>query len=51
LREVLEAPEQPDLLPAQAIKPAPGRLLRLVDEAAADLPHAEKRSLTFRRIF
>jgi 6-phosphogluconolactonase len=35
LREVLEEPEQPELLPAQAIKPAGGRLLWLVDEAAA----------------
>jgi 6-phosphogluconolactonase len=35
LREVLEGPEQPERLPAQAIKPKQGRLVWLVDEAAA----------------
>ena len=35
LRDVLEGPEQPEVLPAQAIKPVQGRLLWLVDEAAA----------------
>jgi len=35
LRDVLEGPFQPELLPAQMIKPAHGRLLWLVDDAAA----------------
>jgi 6-phosphogluconolactonase len=35
LREVLEGPSRPEALPAQAIKPISGRLLWLVDEAAA----------------
>lgn len=35
LREVLEGPVQPEVLPAQVIKPSGGRLLWLVDEAAA----------------
>ena len=35
LRDVLEGPFQPERLPAQMIKPARGRLLWLVDEAAA----------------
>jgi 6-phosphogluconolactonase len=43
LREVLEGPEQPELLPAQAIKPVQGRLLWLVDAAAAK---KENRNIT-----
>jgi 6-phosphogluconolactonase len=35
LRDVMEGPFQPELLPAQMIKPAHGRLLWLVDNAAA----------------
>ncbi len=35
LRDVLEGPRQPDRLPAQAVQPAGGRLLWLVDRAAA----------------
>jgi 6-phosphogluconolactonase len=35
LHRVLEGPYQPDLLPAQIVKPVPGRLLWLVDSAAA----------------
>ncbi|MGE5253344.1 MAG: 6-phosphogluconolactonase, partial [Planctomycetaceae bacterium] len=35
LRDVLEGPLQPEILPAQMIKPAQGRLFWLVDEAAA----------------
>lgn len=35
VREVLEGPYDPDRLPAQAVRPAPGRLLWLLDEAAA----------------
>ncbi len=35
LREVLEGPYQPEVLPAQVIKPTTGRLLWLVDAAAA----------------
>jgi 6-phosphogluconolactonase len=35
LREVLEGPPQPMSLPAQAIRPTQGRLLWLVDKAAA----------------
>jgi 6-phosphogluconolactonase len=35
LRDVLEGPLQPEILPAQMIKPAQGRPLWLVDEAAA----------------
>jgi 6-phosphogluconolactonase len=35
LREVLEGPAQPEVLPAQAIRPAPGQLTWLVDAAAA----------------
>ncbi|GAB4435832.1 MAG: 6-phosphogluconolactonase [Anaerolineae bacterium] len=34
LREVLHGPYQPDALPAQVVKPAAGRLLWLVDQAA-----------------
>lgn len=35
LQQVLESRRQPDVLPAQAIKPVSGRLLWLVDQAAA----------------
>jgi len=35
LRDVLEGPIQPDLLPAQIIRPARGRPLWLIDQAAA----------------
>ncbi len=35
VRDVLEGPVQPERLPAQAIKPVTGRLLWLVDKAAA----------------
>jgi 6-phosphogluconolactonase len=35
VREVLEGPHEPDRLPAQGVRPAPGRLLWLLDEAAA----------------
>jgi 6-phosphogluconolactonase len=35
LREVLHGDYQPDLYPAQVIKPAPGKLLWFVDKAAA----------------
>jgi 6-phosphogluconolactonase len=35
LREVLSAPHRPDLLPAQIIRPVGGRLLWLIDAAAA----------------
>jgi 6-phosphogluconolactonase len=41
LAEVLEGPFNPDLLPAQAIRPLQGRLTWMVDEAAAaQLRHA-----------
>jgi 6-phosphogluconolactonase len=35
LRDVLEGPIQPEVLPAQIIRPARGRLLWLIDKAAA----------------
>jgi 6-phosphogluconolactonase len=35
LREVLAGPYQPDVLPAQIVRPTDGRLLWLVDAAAA----------------
>ena len=35
VRDVLEGPYDPDRLPAQGVHPAPGRLLWLLDEAAA----------------
>jgi len=35
LREVLEGPHRPDVLPAQVVKPSAGRLVWMVDEAAA----------------
>jgi len=35
LREVLDGPHQPDVLPAQIVRPTDGRLLWLVDAAAA----------------
>jgi 6-phosphogluconolactonase len=35
LRDVLEGPIQPEVLPAQIIRPAHGRLLWLIDKAAA----------------
>jgi 6-phosphogluconolactonase len=35
LREVLDGPYQPDVLPAQIVRPTDGRLLWLVDAAAA----------------
>ena len=35
VRDVLEGPLDPDRLPAQGVRPAPGRLLWLLDEAAA----------------
>jgi len=35
LREALKGPYQPDMLPAQIVRPTAGRLLWLVDEAAA----------------
>lgn len=35
LREVLEGPIQPEVLPAQAIRPTQGQLHWFVDEAAA----------------
>jgi 6-phosphogluconolactonase len=35
LREVLEGPFQPDVLPAQIVRPSAGRLVWMVDEAAA----------------
>jgi 6-phosphogluconolactonase len=39
LREVLIGPYQPDTLPAQIVRPADGRVLWLVDRAAAaELP-------------
>jgi 6-phosphogluconolactonase len=37
LRSVLEGPEDPDRLPAQTIRPATGRLVWMVDRAAARL--------------
>jgi len=37
LAQVLSGPYRPDVLPAQIIQPAEGRLLWLVDEAAAAL--------------
>lgn len=37
LKQVLQGPHRPDLLPAQAVKPAHGRLRWLVDAAAASL--------------
>lgn len=40
LGEVLESPSQPEVLPAQAVKPAHGRLRWLVDAAAAPLRKA-----------
>jgi 6-phosphogluconolactonase len=40
LREVLEGPQQPAALPAQAVQPTPGRLRWLVDAAAASLRQA-----------
>ncbi|HEY8447337.1 MAG TPA: 6-phosphogluconolactonase [Thermomicrobiales bacterium] len=36
LREVLEGPERPDELPAQIVRPKGGKLLWLVDRAAAE---------------
>lgn len=42
LREVLEGPLVPDRLPAQAVRPANGRLTWLVDEAAASRLHRER---------
>jgi 6-phosphogluconolactonase len=42
LQDVLEGPHQPDVLPAQIVRPTDGRLLWLVDEAAAaDLERGE----------
>jgi 6-phosphogluconolactonase len=35
LQEVLEGPYRPDVLPAQIVKPSAGRLVWMVDEAAA----------------
>jgi 6-phosphogluconolactonase len=35
LKEILEGDYRPDLLPAQLIRPVDGKLLWLVDEAAA----------------
>jgi 6-phosphogluconolactonase len=35
LREVLDGPHQPDVLPAQIVRPTDGRLLWLADAAAA----------------
>ncbi|MEP7028148.1 MAG: 6-phosphogluconolactonase, partial [Candidatus Eisenbacteria bacterium] len=35
VRDVLEGPVDPERRPAQGIRPAPGRLLFLLDEAAA----------------
>jgi 6-phosphogluconolactonase len=35
LQKVLEGPHTPDLLPAQAIRPRQGRLIWMVDQAAA----------------
>ena len=44
LRQVLEGPYQPEVLPAQVIKPRNGRLTWLVDRpAAAHLKNAEQR--------
>jgi 6-phosphogluconolactonase len=37
LKAVLEGPSQPDLYPAQVIRPTAGELIWLVDEAAAGL--------------
>jgi 6-phosphogluconolactonase len=37
LRQVLSRPYQPDVLPAQVVKPGTGRLRWLVDSAAAAL--------------
>jgi 6-phosphogluconolactonase len=37
LREVLEGPRDPDRLPAQLIQPESGRLIWLVDAAAAGM--------------
>ncbi|MEP7228202.1 MAG: 6-phosphogluconolactonase [Gemmatimonadales bacterium] len=42
LQEVLEGPFTPEVLPAQAIQPAPGRLTWMVDEAAASRPRPEQ---------
>ena len=39
LREVLDGPHQPDVLPAQIIRPTDGRLLWLADAAAAVHSH------------
>jgi 6-phosphogluconolactonase len=39
LREVLDGPHQPDVLPAQIVRPTDGRLLWLVDAAAAVHSH------------
>ncbi len=36
LKSVLQGPHQPDLLPAQLIRPENGTLLWLVDQEAAD---------------
>jgi 6-phosphogluconolactonase len=35
VRDVIEGPLDPDRLPAQAVRPAPGRLIWLLDEGAA----------------
>jgi 6-phosphogluconolactonase len=35
LQEVLEGPLQPNVLPAQIVRPGAGRLAWMVDEAAA----------------
>jgi 6-phosphogluconolactonase len=42
LKEVLQGPFAPELLPAQAIQPAPGRLTWMVDEAAAGRVRPER---------
>jgi len=39
LREVLDGPHQPDVLPAQIVRPTDGRLLWLADAAAAAHSH------------
>ncbi len=49
LRDVLEGPLQPEVLPAQAIKPVNGRLLWLVDEAAASFLKAAQGGARFTR--
>jgi 6-phosphogluconolactonase len=46
LRDVIEGPRTPDLLPAQVVEPVRGRLTWLVDEAAAIQLHHRPRRRT-----